>query len=63
MNRVLLQFNVPNPMERKEEEWVREEDEVNSLSVSVRVPADVMERRGEEVEVERLTVKESSGSE
>ena len=50
----------PDPMERMEEEWTIEGDEVSIMSFNVSVPVDVMVRRGDDKVILSVIVKESS---
>ena len=48
VNALFIHVRVPNdPMEKMEEEWTNEGDEVNIISLSETVPVDVMVRRGD----------------
>ena len=59
MNSVFVQTRVPHPMERREEEWVREEEEESMISLNVSVPVDVMVQSGEWSDTVSVIVKDS----
>ena len=56
-------MRVPDPMERMEEEWLSEGEEVNIISSNVSVPVDVMERRGDASDTLSATVKDLNATE
>ena len=63
VKRVFVQIRVPDPMERMEEEWLSEGEEVNIISSNVSVPVDVMERRGDASDTLSATVKDLNATE
>ena len=62
VKRVFVQIRVPYPMERMEEEWLSEGEEVNIISSNVSVPVDVIVRSVEVSETLSVTVNDSSVS-
>ena len=52
----------PHPMERIEEVWGRESEEVTIISLSVSVPVDVIVQSGDVSDMRRVTVKDRTRS-
>ena len=62
VKRVFVQVRPPLPMERREEEWVKEGEEERMRSFNVSVPDDVMVQREDVSDVLSVTVKDSTVS-
>ena len=62
VNRLLVHVRDPHPMERMEEEWMMEGEEVSIISLSVRVPADVILTSGDASGTLSVIVNELSES-
>ena len=62
VKRVFVHVRQPRPMERREEEWVKEGEEERMRSFNVSVPDDVMVQREDVSDVLSVTVKDSTVS-
>ena len=62
LNALFTHVRAPHPIERMEEEWMMEGDEVSIISVSVSVPVDVMVTSGDVSDRVSVIVNESSMS-